>query len=81
MYGWAIDNREKSVTYSAYTLSSCMHLVLTVIKVNPLDGFAWTFHSLRTCAIPAAYAIGVNVQKIKYFGGWGRESSVVLVYI
>eukprot|EP00873_Tetraselmis_striata_P001476 jgi/Tetstr1/421740/TSEL_001199.t1 len=32
-------------------------------------------------ATTAAYVIGVTMQKIKYFGGWAMESSVVLDYI
>eukprot|EP00873_Tetraselmis_striata_P014674 jgi/Tetstr1/434938/TSEL_023934.t1 len=32
-------------------------------------------------ATAAAYVIGVTMQKIKYFGGWAMESSVVLDYI
>eukprot|EP00873_Tetraselmis_striata_P043531 jgi/Tetstr1/463795/TSEL_008610.t1 len=45
------------------------------------EGFAWTSHSLRKGATTATYVIGVTMQKIKYFGGWAMESSVVLDYI
>eukprot|EP00873_Tetraselmis_striata_P042119 jgi/Tetstr1/462383/TSEL_007389.t1 len=38
----------------------------------------WTADTL---AATAAYVIGVTMQKIKYFGGWAMESSVVLDYI
>jgi hypothetical protein len=58
-----------------------MCLVLKDIKVNPPFGFTWTSHSLRKGASTIAYAIGVNMQKIKFFGGWATESSVVLNYI
>eukprot|EP00873_Tetraselmis_striata_P020111 jgi/Tetstr1/440375/TSEL_028710.t1 len=34
-----------------------------------------------TGATTVAYVIGVTMQKIKYFGGWAMESSVVLDYI
>jgi hypothetical protein len=58
-----------------------MQLVLTDIKVNPKAGFACTSDSLRKGATTAAYAIGVNMQKMKFFSGWAAESSVVLDYI
>jgi hypothetical protein len=31
--------------------------------------------------VTAAYNVGVMLQKIRYFGGWSTESSVVLDYI
>jgi hypothetical protein len=46
-----------------------MQLVLAGIKTHPRDGFVWTSHSLRKGATTAAYAIGVNMQKMKFFGG------------
>jgi hypothetical protein len=48
---------------------------------QPPNGFAWTSHSLPKGATTAAYVIGVNMQKIKFFGGWATESSVLLDYI
>eukprot|EP00873_Tetraselmis_striata_P006291 jgi/Tetstr1/426555/TSEL_001631.t1 len=39
------------------------------------------FDAARQGATTAAYVIGVTMQKIKYFGGWAMESSVVLDYI
>eukprot|EP00873_Tetraselmis_striata_P002200 jgi/Tetstr1/422464/TSEL_013302.t1 len=42
----------------------------------------WTADTLTSWgATTAAYVIGVTMQKIKYFGGWAMESSVVLDYI
>eukprot|EP00873_Tetraselmis_striata_P011413 jgi/Tetstr1/431677/TSEL_021205.t1 len=34
-----------------------------------------------TGATTTAYVIGVTMQKLKYFGGWAMESSVVLDYM
>jgi hypothetical protein len=47
------------------------------IKINPPDGFAWTSHSLQKGATTTAYAIRVNMQKVKFFGGLATESSVM----
>jgi hypothetical protein len=58
-----------------------MDIVLADIKLNPRDGFAWTSHSLRKGPTTAAYAIGVNMHQIRFFGGWATELSVVLAYI
>jgi hypothetical protein len=60
-------------------MSRLLHaLVLTDIKVNRRDGFAWSSHSLPKGATTAA---NVNMQKFKFFGGWATEFSVVLDYI
>jgi hypothetical protein len=51
------------------------------ITVNPPDGFAWTSQSLQKDATTTAYAIGVKMLKIRIFGGWATQSSVMLDYI
>eukprot|EP00873_Tetraselmis_striata_P020854 jgi/Tetstr1/441118/TSEL_003108.t1 len=43
----------------------------------PSRGFAWTSNSLRKGPTAAACVIGVRMQKIKYFGSWAMESSVM----
>jgi hypothetical protein len=58
-----------------------MQLVHKDIEAKTRDDFAWTSHSLRKGATTAAHAIGVTMQKIKLFGGWATESSVVVDYI
>jgi hypothetical protein len=63
-YRGSIDNRDKPSSWSEDTLTNWEQFVLTDIKGNPRDGFAWTSHSLRKGATTAAYAIRVNIQKI-----------------
>eukprot|EP00873_Tetraselmis_striata_P042740 jgi/Tetstr1/463004/TSEL_007943.t1 len=53
--------------------------------IRQREGHAkWTADTLTSWlqlgATTAAYVIGVRMQKIKYFGGWAMESSVVLDY-
>eukprot|EP00873_Tetraselmis_striata_P017714 jgi/Tetstr1/437978/TSEL_026608.t1 len=79
---WAISQSEGQAKWTADTLTSWLQLVLTTVQDPPPPpaGFAWTSHSLRKGATTTAYVIGVTMQKIKYFGGWAMESSVVLDY-
>jgi hypothetical protein len=77
-----IDHREKTTSSSADTLSIWIEqLVFTDIKLNSPNGFAWASHSIRIGATTDAYTIGVNMEKIKFSGGWATESGVVLDYI
>eukprot|EP00873_Tetraselmis_striata_P011873 jgi/Tetstr1/432137/TSEL_021594.t1 len=55
---------------------------LTMAKALRLElGLTWGTDLATVGATTAAYVIGVTLQKIKYFGGWAKESSVVLDYI
>jgi len=78
---WAISVREPTTNWTADTLTAWLQRVLCAVHEQPPDGFAWTSHSLRKGAATAAYSIGTPMQKIKFFGGWARESDVVLDYI
>jgi hypothetical protein len=51
------------------------------MQERPPYGFSLTSNSLRKGAATAAYSVDVTLQKIKHFGGWSTESSVVLDYI
>jgi hypothetical protein len=62
-------------------LTAWLQRVLRDVHEQPPDGFAWTSHSLRKGAAIAAYNIGTPMQNIKFFGGWARESDIVLDYI
>jgi hypothetical protein len=78
---WAISLHEPTTNWTADTLTAWLHRVLRVAHEQPPDGFAWTSQSLRKGATTAAYNISTPMQKIKFFGGWARESDVVLDYI
>jgi hypothetical protein len=78
---WAISLHEPTTTWTADTVITWLQRVLRAVHEQPPDGFAWTSHSLRKGAANAAYNIGNPMPKIKFFGGWARESDVVLNYI
>ena len=63
------------------TLTTWLQRVLRAVHGQPPDCFACTSHSLRKGAAITAYNIGTPMQKIKFYGGWARESDVVLDYI
>eukprot|EP00873_Tetraselmis_striata_P010120 jgi/Tetstr1/430384/TSEL_020194.t1 len=80
--GDLVSGVRKGLAASQVTLNpELMRAPLPTLHEAPPAGFAWTSHSLRKGATTAAYVIGVTMQKIKYFGGWAMESSVVLDYI
>lgn len=78
---WAIGHREGHTKWTADTLTAWLRTVLTAVQEQPPPGFAWTSHSLRKGAATSSYIIGVQMQIIKFYGGWTRESDVVLQYI
>jgi hypothetical protein len=78
---WAISTSERHEEWTSNTLTRWLTEVTSALQERPPYGFSWTLYSLRKGAATAAYIIGVTLQKIKYFGGWSTESSVVLDYI
>jgi hypothetical protein len=78
---WAISLHEPTTNWTADTLTAWLQRVLLAVHEQPPDGFAWTSHPLRKGVANAAYKISTPMQKIKFFGGWARESDVVLDYI
>jgi hypothetical protein len=77
----AISLHEPTTNWTADTLTAWLHRVLRAVHEQTPDSFARTLHSLRKGAAIAAYNIGTSMQKINFFGGWTRESDVVLDYI
>jgi hypothetical protein len=78
---WAINTSERQEKWTANTLIGWLTEVTSALQERPSYGLRWTSHSLRKGVATAAYNIGVTLQKIKHFGGWSTESSVVLDYI
>jgi hypothetical protein len=72
---------EKHKIYITNTLTGWLHEVTSALRERLAEGFLWTSHSLRKGAATPAYTVIVTRHKIKYFGGWSTESSVVLDYI
>jgi hypothetical protein len=78
---WATSYREPTTQWTTETLTTWLQVVLGALHEHPMDGFAWTSHSLRKGAPIIAYGIGTPVLQIKFFGGWAGASHVVLDYI
>lgn len=54
---------------------------VAAVNASPPSGYSWTSHSLRKGPASAANAINVTLVHIRHFGGWARNSDVVLDYI
>lgn len=78
---WALHPSDLCATWSAATLTTWLSEACAVTGHRPPPGFTWTSHSLRKGAASAANAINVVLPKIRYMGGWARDSDVVLDYI
>lgn len=78
---WALQRSELAPTWTADTMSTWLQQSLQAAGQMPPPGFSWTSHSLRMGAASAANAICVPLTKIRYMGGWARNSDVVLDYI
>jgi hypothetical protein len=66
--------------------TACYEICVAVATVVAIDDAIYLCSALYVDVIiagaaTAAYNIGVTLQKIKHFGGWSTESSVVLDYI
>jgi hypothetical protein len=79
--GWAICLHEPTTKWTADTLTAWLHMVIRLVYEQPPDVFAWISYSLRIGVATTAFHIGTPMRKIKFFGGWVRESDVVLDYI
>jgi hypothetical protein len=55
--------------------------LLDALKVTPPEGYTYSSHSLRSGAASAAFAIGVNIIRICYCGGWSQGSKAVYSYV
>ena len=78
---WALHPAEQRAAWSAATLTNWLSEACSVTGHHPPPGFKWTSHSLRKGAASAANAINVVLTKIRYMGGWARDSDVVQDYI
>lgn len=67
--------------WNAGVIDDMLQRVLTRLKVCAPSGYTYTSHSLRKGAASAAFAVGVDIIRICYCGGWAQGSQVVFTYI
>jgi len=77
---WAIPGDRPS-TWTSDVQNRWMESALTQVSMRAPPGYSWTSHSLRSGPASAARAIGAPLEQIRYYGGWARNSDVVLDYI
>ena len=70
--GW----KGASSVCSGWLREACDHL-----GRSPPPGHSWTSHSLRKGAASACSALGVTLDKIRFYGGWAHKSSAVNDYV
>eukprot|EP00873_Tetraselmis_striata_P041063 jgi/Tetstr1/461327/TSEL_006454.t1 len=78
---WAVTPSEQPKSWTAATMSDWPSTTVRLVSAARPAGTPWTSHSLRKGAASAANAIGTPLSHIRYQGGWGTNSNVVLVYI
>jgi hypothetical protein len=78
---WALHPGESPASWTASTLSDWLAVSCSLVNHMPPPGFKWTSHSLRKGAASAANSINVVLTKIRYMGGWAKDSNVVHDYI
>ena len=67
--------------WGASVIDDMMQRVMTRINVNAPSGYTYASHSLRKGAASAAFAVGVDIIRICYCGGWAQGSQIVYSYI
>jgi hypothetical protein len=67
--------------WNASIIDDMLQRVLTKVGVSAPVGYTYASHSLRKGAASAAFAVGVDIIRICYCGGWAQGSQVVFVYI
>eukprot|EP00873_Tetraselmis_striata_P003095 jgi/Tetstr1/423359/TSEL_014052.t1 len=78
---WAVTPSEQSKPWTAATMSDWLSTAVRLVGAAPPAGTSWTSHNLRKGAASAANSIGAPLSHIRYQGGWGTNSDVVLDYI
>ena len=78
---WTLHPGEAGASWSAATLSAWLSSSCALVEHAPPPGFTWSSHSLRKGAASAANSLNVGLTKIRYMGGWAKDSHVVHDYI
>lgn len=77
---WLLPGEQAS-SWTAATLTAWLHQACRAVGCSPPPGLSFSSHSLRKGAATHMSAVGVSLPIIRFFGGWARDSSVVLDYI
>ena len=67
--------------WNATVIDDMLQRLLSALKVSAPEGYSYSSHSLRSGAASAAYAVGVDIIRICYGGGWAQGSQAVFAYI
>jgi hypothetical protein len=73
---WELPGDPPPASWTAETQTGWLHSALAASGQPLPDNVAWTSHSLRYGSASAAYAAGVDLPRIRYFGGWSPSSRV-----
>ena len=68
-------------TWNATVIDSMLTRLLTKLNISPPEGYTYSSHSLRSGAASAAFAVGVDITRICFCGGWAVGSHAVYRYI
>lgn len=78
-YTWRLPQDGKK--WNSTVIDDMLQRVLTVLGVEAPEGYSYSSHSLRSGAASAAFAVGVDIIRICYCGGWAQGSQAVHHYI
>lgn len=67
--------------WNSTVIDDMLQRLLAVLKVTPPEGYTYSSHSLRSGAASAAFAIGADIIRICYCGGWAQGSQAVFSYV
>ena len=76
---WRLPHDGKK--WNSTVLDDMLQRLLTVLGVTPPEGYSYSSHSLRSGAASAAFAIGADIIRICYCGGWAQGSKAVFAYV
>ena len=75
------DGAAAAETAPSVLCNSWLQLACRALGVAPPADGAWLSHSLRSGAASAAAAVGVDLVRIRYYGGWAAGSDAVYRYV
>lgn len=67
--------------WNSTVIDDMLQRLLTTLEITAPEGYSYSSHSLRSGAASAAYAVGADIIRICYCGGWTQGSQAVFAYI